>query len=172
VAGSGAEGGLGIRLFTFRDSDLGLLDYAHFALIADQEDHDQGPGQADIEIPPIDHPSKLKLIYNATSAFNVTDLSPASMFAAFRSLVKEGPTSPAFRALTSPPGTATEPCGELCWRELLCPVFCIDKDELNLCLSSTGADGLSSKQRWRRFAPSLAPPPAATMVRAIDSGLK
>jgi len=91
--------------------------------------------------------TKWKLLYNATTAFNVTDLSPSSMFQAVKAMVTSGARGSLFQAYYrhNTAGHPTDSCKEECWRDQLCTVTRLVEAELNSCLKSKGTEGFFYK---------------------------
>lgn len=84
-----------------------------------------------------------KLLYVATEAFKVPDLSPQSMMGAVRSMVDGGVNGSVFQTyyLHNTAGHARPGCGEKCWRQHLCSITRQVETELRACLNSTGKEG-------------------------------
>jgi len=91
--------------------------------------------------------TKWKLLYNATTAFNVTDLSPSSMFQAVKAMVTSGARGSLFQAYYrhNTAGHPTDSCKEECWRDQLCTVTRLVEAELNSCLKAKGTEGFFYK---------------------------
>lgn len=91
--------------------------------------------------------AKWKLLYNATTAFNVTDLSPNSMFQAVEAMVTSGARGSLFQAYYrhNTAGHLTGSCKEECWRDQLCTITRLVEAELNSCLKATGTKGFFYK---------------------------
>jgi len=84
--------------------------------------------------------AKWKLLYKATSAFNVTDLSPSSMLGAVRRMVAEGAKGRTFQAYYrhNTAGHLRPACGDACWRDHLCVITRLVEAELNTCIHANG----------------------------------
>jgi len=91
--------------------------------------------------------TKWKLLYNATTAFNVTDLSPSSMLQAVKAMVTSGAKGSLFQAYYrhNTAGHPTDSCKEECWRDQLCTVTRLVEAELNSCLKAKGTEGFFYK---------------------------
>jgi len=105
--------------------------------------------------------NKWKLLYNATTAFNVTDLTPSSMFQAVEAMVTSGARGSLFQAYYrhNTAGHPTDSCKEECWRDQLCTVTRLVEAELNSCLKAKGTEGFFYKSEL--LAPSATTPPLA-----------
>jgi len=106
--------------------------------------------------------AKWKLLYNATTAFNVTDLSPSSMFQAVEAMVTSGARGSLFQAYYrhNTAGHPTDSCKEECWRDQLCTITRLVEAELNSCLEATGTKGFFYKSEL--LASSTATTPLAS----------
>merc|ERR1719234_1522210 len=91
--------------------------------------------------------AKWKLLYTARAAFNVTDLSPSSMFQAVETMVTSGARGSLFQAYYrhNTAGHPTNSCKEECWRDQLCTITRLVEAELNSCLKATGTKGFFYK---------------------------
>merc|ERR1719474_1109401 len=84
-----------------------------------------------------------KLLYKATTAFKVPDISPTSMFQAVKKMVASGAKGSLFQAYYRH-NTASHPtdtCNEECWRDQLCTITRLVETELNTCVKATGTEG-------------------------------
>jgi len=88
------------------------------------------------------------LLYKASTSFNVSDLSPTSMFSALKLMVNGGHTSQTFVNYYehNTGGHKVEVCEDTCWREQLCTVSNLVMEELATCLKSNNTDGFYEKQ--------------------------
>jgi len=117
--------------------------------------------------------TKWKLLYNATTAFNVTDLSPSSMFQAVKAMVTSGARGSLFQAYYrhNTAGHPTDSCKEECWRDQLCTVTRLVEAELNSCLKAKGTEGFFYKSEL--LDPSASTPLAlsTTTPAAVTTSL-
>merc|ERR1719474_1444857 len=84
-----------------------------------------------------------KLLYKATTAFKVPDISPTSMFQAVKKMVASGAKGSLFQAYYrhNTAGHPTDTCNEECWRDQLCTITRLVETELNTCVKATGTEG-------------------------------
>lgn len=101
--------------------------------------------------------TKWKLLYNATTAFNVTDLSPSSMLQAVKAMVTSGAKGSLFQAYYrhNTAGHPTDSCKEECWRDQLCTVTRLVEAELNSCLKAKGTEGFFYKSELLAPSPTV-----------------
>jgi len=109
--------------------------------------------------------TKWKLLYTATSAFDVPDLSPASMLGAVRRMVAEGPRGRTFQAYYrhNTAGHLAHTCGPACWRDHMCVITRLVEAELNACIHATGT------QEFTFYTPKQEEVETTTMANDNDN---
>jgi len=84
---------------------------------------------------------KWTLLYNARDSLKVEDLTPASMFEAYKVMVgdREGPVFASYYQHNTG-GHETGACNETCWRGHLCAISHLIVEDVRLCVNSTGTE--------------------------------
>jgi len=87
--------------------------------------------------------SQWKLLYKATVAFRVPDLSPASMFGAVKRMVNETYSGDMFQTYYkhNTAGHKWGTCELDCWRQHLCSITKLVEKEIKTCLNETDKHG-------------------------------
>ena len=116
---------------------------------------------------------KWTLLYNAKDSFKVKDLTPASMFEAYKVMV-EDTESPVFASYFyhNTGGHRTGVCNETCWRGHLCAISHLIVEDVRLCVNSTDPDSFYKAKPALSFETAMKPlvteSPTTTLITSIE----
>ena len=146
-----------IRLIDYSDDTGILTDYHEYSLdinkITSKDGFDDDtttstdfdvmpavPGMEDND-PVTNLALKWTLLYNAQDSFKVKDLTPASMFKAYKVMVEDRESSVfASYFYHNTGGHRTGVCNETCWRGHLCAISNLIVEDVKQCVNSTDPD--------------------------------